>query len=45
MATAALALGGIGLIQAELDAVGGNSGHLGVPDQARSALLRRLVGA
>jgi hypothetical protein len=45
MATAALALEGIGLIQAELDAAGGISRHLGVPDQARSALPRRLVGA
>ena len=33
------------LIQPELEAADGNSGHLGAPDQARSAQLRRLIGA
>jgi hypothetical protein len=45
MAAAAFAQGRIGPIQPELEAVDGNSGHHGAPDQARSAQLRRSIGA
>jgi hypothetical protein len=45
MAAVAFAQGRIGLIQPELEAADGTSGHLGPPDLARSVRLRRLVGA